>query len=73
MTYNNIEGMTQMDRVEPKVSTRTAWSFLLAIIAMLLIGIGVAVMFGGAEATVALGVFLGLYSIALSLPEKKVF
>ena len=56
-----------------RATPRAAWSALLAIIGLFNIGIGVAVLFGGAWASVAIGGTLTLYATVLALPERKVW
>ena len=52
-----------------RVSVKTSWSVLLAIIGITLTGIGVGVKYGGAESAIVVGALIFIHSVVLALPE----
>lgn len=64
---------TQPAPTNARVSPRHAWSVILAIIGLFNIGIGVAVLYGGAWAAVTIGGVLTLYAAILALPDNKIW
>jgi uncharacterized membrane protein len=64
---------TQPSPTTTRVSPRYAWSVLLGIIGLFNIGIGVAILFGGAWTAVVVGGVLTLYALVLALPDNKLW
>jgi hypothetical protein len=62
-----------MNQQQPATNTRTAWAALLAIIGLFNIGIGVAVLYGGAWAATIIGATLTLHALALTIPDNKIW
>lgn len=54
-----------------RVSPRTTFSTLFALIGLITLGIGVAVLYGGAWTAVVIGGIFILYSFILAIPERK--
>ena len=65
--------MSAHPQQDARVNPRIAWSALLAIIGLFNIGIGVALLYGGAWTALVIGGVITMYSIILALPEKKVW
>ena len=65
--------MIEAPPTNSRVSPRAAWSALLALIGLFNIGIGVALLYGGAWTVLVVGGVITLYAAILALPEKKVW
>lgn len=53
-----------------RVSPRTVWAVLLAVIGLFSLAIGVAVLFGGAWTAIVVGSIFVLFALVLALPSK---